>query len=155
MKNLVNLLKNKKLTISSMESCTGGLLSSEITNIDGSSKIFKLGLVTYSNEYKQLFGVSEKTINEYTVYSNEVSKEMAKTVSNIAKSDFGIGITGMLGTKDPNNENNNINTVYISIYNKQDDAYNNYKIEAYGNTRIEKKMYIVNFVREMLYEICK
>lgn len=155
MEKLVKILKNKSLTISSMESCTGGLFANEITNIDGSSKIFKLGLVTYCNEYKEHFGVSKETINEYTVYSNEVSKEMAKTVSNIAKSDFGIGITGMLGTKDPNNESNNINTVYISIYNRQEDAYNNYRIQAYGNTRIEKKIHIVNYIKEMLYEICK
>lgn len=155
MEKLVKLLKNKNITISSMESCTGGLFTSEITNIDGSSEIFRLGLVTYSNEYKKYFGVSKEIINEYTVYSNEVSKEMAKSVSNIAKSDFGIGITGMLGVKDPNNESDNINTVYISIYNKQNDINYNYKIEAYGSTRIEKKMHIVNYIKEMLYEICK
>ena len=155
MENLVNLLKNKNLTISSMESCTGGLFASELTNIDGSSEIFKLGLVTYCNEYKEHFGVSKKIINEYTVYSTEVSKEMAKSVSNIANSDFGIGITGMLGTKDPNNESNNINTVYVSIYKKQNDICYNYKIETFGNTRIEKKMYIVNYIKEKLYEICK
>lgn len=155
MEKLVNLLKNKNLTISSMESCTGGLFASELTNTEGSSSIFKLGLVTYCNEYKEYFGVSKEIINEYTVYSNEVSKEMAKSVSNIAKSDFGIGITGMLGTKDPKNENNNINTVYISIYEKQNGICYNYKIEIFENTRIEKKMYIVNYIKEKLYEICK
>lgn len=155
MEKLVKILKNKNLTISSMESCTGGLFASEITNINGSSEIFKLGLVTYSNEYKEYFGVSKKDIDEYTVYSNEVSNKMAKSVSNIAKSDFGIGITGMLGAKDPNNESENINTVYISIYSKQNDTCYNYKVKAYGDTRIEKKMHIVNYIKEMLYEICK
>lgn len=155
MKNLVNLLKNKNKTISSMESCTGGLFASEITNIDGSSEIFKLGLVTYCNEYKEYFGVSKELIDEYTVYSNEISQEMAKSVSKITKSDFGIGITGMLGVKDPNNENDDINTVYISIYEKQNDIYHNYKIQTLGNARIEKKMYIVNYIKEKLYEICK
>ena len=155
MEKLVNLLKNKNLTISSMESCTGGLFASELTNIDGSSSIFKLGLVTYCNEYKEYFGVSKEIINEYTVYSNEVSKEMAKSVSNIAKSDFGIGITGLLGIKDPNNESDAINTVYMSIYEKQKNIYHNYKIQALGNTRTEKKMYIVNYIKEKLYEICK
>ena len=155
MEKLVNLLKNKNKTISSMESCTGGLFASEITNIDGSSEIFKLGLVTYCNEYKEYFGVSKELINEYTVYSNEISQEMAKSVSNISKSDFSIGITGMLGVQDPNNENDNINTVYITIYEKQNNIYHNYKIQALGNTRIEKKLYIINYIKEKLYEICK
>lgn len=155
MEKLVNLLKNKNKTISSMESCTGGLFASEITNIDGSSEIFKLGLVTYCNEYKEYFGVSKELINEYTVYSNEISQEMAKSVLNIAKSDLSVGITGMLGIKDPNNENDDINTVYISIYEKQNNIYHNYKIQTLGNTRLEKKIYVVNYIKEKLYEICK
>lgn len=155
MENLVNLLKNKRQTISSMESCTGGLFASEITNINGSSDVFKLGLITYSNEYKEYFGVSKQTINEYTVYSNKVSREMAKTCSNIAKSDFGIGITGLLGVKDSQNPCKNINSIYISVYIKENDNYFDYKIETIGKTRLEKKKYIVNYLKERLYEICK
>lgn len=155
MEKLVKLLKNKKKTISSMESCTGGLFASEITNIDGSSAVFKLGLVTYSNEFKEYFGVSKQTINEYTVYSNEVSIEMAKAVCNISKSNFAVGITGMLGAVDPNNESDDINSVYISIYNKEKNENYDYKIEAKGNTRKEKKENIIEFVKERLYEICK
>lgn len=155
MEKLVKLLKNKNKTISSMESCTGGLFASEITNIDGSSEIFKLGLITYSNEYKEYFGVSQQIINEYTVYSNKVSKEMAKASCNIAKSDFSVGITGLLGAIDPNNKSDEINFVYVSIYDKENNAYFNYKIEAIGKTRIEKKNYIVKYIKERLYEICK
>ena len=155
MKNLVNLLKEKNKTISSMESCTGGLFANEITNIDGSSNIFKLGLITYSNEYKEYFGVRKETIDEYTVYSNEVSKEMAKKVQNISKSDFSIGITGMLGAIDPNNKSNNLNSVYITIYAKEDNKYYDFKIEAIGNTRKEKKEFVVSYIKEKLYEICK
>ena len=62
MKELIKFLINKNKTISCMESCTGGLLANEITNIDGASNVFKLGLVTYSNEYKEYFGVSKQTI---------------------------------------------------------------------------------------------
>ena len=155
MEKLVKLLKIKNKTISSMESCTGGMFASELTNIDGSSYVFKLGLVTYSNEYKQYFGVSRQTIDEYTVYSNEVSREMAKTCCNIANSDIGIGITGMLGTIDLNNKSDEINSVYISIYIKESDKYIDYKIEVIGKTRLEKKKYIVNYLKERLYEICK
>ena len=155
MENLVNILKSKNQTISCMESCTGGLLASELTNINGSSDVFKLGLVTYSNEYKEYFGVSKQTIEKYTVYSNEVSKEMAKRISEIAKSDFGIGITGQLGTKDLNNNSNKINTVYISIYSKENDKYYNYIIDAKGEKKFQKKCFVINYIKEKLYEICK
>ena len=155
MEKLVKILKEKNKTISCMESCTGGLLASEITNINGSSDVFKLGLVTYSNEYKIYFGVSEQTIKEYTVYSNEVSKEMAYNACRIAKSDYSVGITGMIGRLDPNNKSDKINQVYISIYSKYENKYYNYAIEPMGRERIQKKIYIVNFVKEKLYEICK
>ena len=118
MERLVKILKNNNQTISSMESCTGGLFASEITNINGASNVFKLGLVTYSNEYKEYFGIEKETIKKYSVYSNEVSAQMAKIISELAKSDFGIGITGQLGTKDLKNNSNNLNTVYITIYSK-------------------------------------
>ena len=155
MENLVKLLKNSNKTISSMESCTGGLFASEITNVSGASDVFELGLVTYSNKYKEYFGVSKSVIDEYTVYSTEVASEMAKRVSEISKSDFAVGITGMLGRIDPNNKSSNINSVYISIYSKENSMFYNYKIEATGKTRIEKKQYIISFVKEKLYEICK
>ena len=145
MEKLVKILKEKNKTISCMESCTGGLLASEITNINGSSDVFKLGLVTYSNEYKIYFGVSEQTIKEYTVYSNEVSKEMAYNACRIAKSDYSVGITGMIGRLDPNNKSDK----------KYENKYYNYAIEPMGRERIQKKIYIVNFVKEKLYEICK
>lgn len=155
MENLVNLLKNKNQTISSMESCTGGLFASELTNINGSSDVFKLGLVTYCNEFKEYFGVSGKSIEKYTVYSNEVSSEMAKAVSNIAKSDFGVGITGLLGTKDLKNNSTKLNTVYISIYSKDNNKYYNYIIEPIGENKFQKKCFVINYIKEKLYEICK
>ena len=115
MENLIKFLKNRNQTISCMESCTGGMLSSEITNIDGSSDVFNVGLVTYSNNWKEYFGVNKETIETYTVYSINVAKEMAKAVSELAKSDWGIGITGQLGKKDLKNNSNKLNTVYFAI----------------------------------------
>jgi len=79
-----------------MESCTGGFLASEITNVSGSSEVFHLGLVTYQNEEKIRFGVSDQTIEMYTVYSEEVAKEMAKGACQTANADWGIGTTGMI-----------------------------------------------------------
>ena len=63
MEEIIKMLKENNKTISSMESCTGGFFSSEITNVSGSGDIFKLGLVTYSNEFKEYFGVSKNLIS--------------------------------------------------------------------------------------------
>ncbi|MDO5555077.1 MAG: CinA family protein [Clostridia bacterium] len=155
MEKIINFLKSKNQTIASMESCTGGLFASELTNINDSSKVFKLGLITYSNEYKEYFGISKDTIKTYTVYSNEVANEMAKVICDLAKSDFGIGVTGQLGIKDFNNNNNKLNTVYISIYDKNNNKYYNYQIEAKGDNRLQRKYFIINYIKERLYEIFK
>ena len=88
MKDVVNALITKNKTISTMESCTGGLLASEITNIPDSSKILKFSAVTYSNEFKIKMGVNSNTIAKYTVYSIEVAKEMSKAISNFTNSDL-------------------------------------------------------------------
>lgn len=93
---IVNFLKESHQTISFMESCTGGYLANEITNISGASNVLKVSLVTYSNEYKIKFGVTKKTIDKYTVYSKETAMEMAKNVSDFANSDYSIGVTGEL-----------------------------------------------------------
>ena len=93
---IVKSLNEKNKTISFMESCTGGFLANEITNVSGASNVLKVSLVTYSNKYKMKFGVTKNTLEKYTVYSIETAKEMAKQVSDFAASDIGIGITGEL-----------------------------------------------------------
>lgn len=93
---IVKILKEKEKTLSFMESCTGGFLASQITNVSGSSNILKVSLVTYSNKYKMKFGVTKNTLDKYTVYSIETAKEMAKNVSDFATSTIGIGVTGEL-----------------------------------------------------------
>ena len=155
MKKIVEILKNKNQTISCMESCTGGMLASEITNIDGSSDVFSLGLITYSNECKEYFGVNKKIIDEYTVYSTNVAKEMAKTISNFAKSDWGIGITGQLGKKDLKNNSDELNTVYFAIYNSKENKCFDYMIHPGGENKLEKKQDVIKNIKERFYEICK
>lgn len=93
---IVKYLNENNKTISFMESCTGGFLASEITNVSGASNVLKVSLVTYSNEYKMKFGVTKNTLDKYTVYSEETAKEMAKNVAEFAKSNYGIGVTGEL-----------------------------------------------------------
>jgi len=95
---IVSLLKSKKLKISFAESCTGGKLSSAITSVSGSSKIFNLGLVTYSNQSKiKVLKVSKKIIRKYGSVSEQVCKAMVKNVSKIGKTNFSVSITGIAG----------------------------------------------------------
>lgn len=153
MKDLVNylILCNKK--ISTMESCTGGDVANEITNIEGASNIFGFGMVTYSNEYKIKQGVNKKTIEEYTVYSLEVANEMSRVVQNYTSSDYAIGITGQMRRVDPNNITDEDNRVYISIYDKEDDKYYNKIVIMNKKTRRENKRVVIEAVIEMFNSI--
>ena len=95
---IVNLLTKKKLTVSFAESCTGGLLASSITSISGSSKIFNMGLVTYSNNSKvKLLKVPKKTITYYGAVSYETCLLMVKNLSKISKSNISVSVTGVAG----------------------------------------------------------
>ena len=97
-KNIVKKLSKKKLKISLAESCTGGLLSSAITSISGSSKIFSLGLVAYSNQSKiKVLKVPKKTIRKYGAVSEQVCLAMVKNVSKIGKTSMSVSITGIAG----------------------------------------------------------
>lgn len=153
MKDLVNylILCNKK--ISTMESCTGGDVANEITNIEGASNIFGFGMVTYSNEYKIKQGVNKKTIEEYTVYSLEVANEMSRVVQNYTSSDYAVGITGQMRRVDPNNITNEDNKVYISIYDKEGDKYYNKIVIMNKKTRRDNKRVVIEAVIEMFDSI--
>ena len=95
---IVELLTKKKLTVSFAESCTGGLLASSITSISGSSKVFNMGLVTYSNNAKvKLLQVPKKTITKYGAVSYETCLSMVKNLSKISKANISISITGVAG----------------------------------------------------------
>ena len=97
-KKVVNKLKKKKLKISFAESCTGGLLSSTITSINGSSKVFTLGLVVYSNKSKtNILNVPNKIIKKYGSVSKQVCLVMVKNVSKISKTNISVSITGVAG----------------------------------------------------------
>tara|TARA_Y100000590_G_scaffold414505_1_gene511458 strand:- start:1844 stop:2317 length:474 start_codon:yes stop_codon:yes gene_type:complete len=97
---IVNLLKKKKLKISIAESCTGGLFSSSITSISGSSKVFTLGLVTYSNQAKiNNLNVPKKIIVKYGAVSYETCLSMVTKINKISKTNISVSITGIAGPK--------------------------------------------------------
>jgi nicotinamide-nucleotide amidase len=102
MKNLANKLVKKliqkKLKIAFAESCTGGMLSSTITSVSGSSKVFNLGLITYSNKAKMdVLKIPKKIITKYGAVSNECCLVMVKNLSKISKSNISVSITGVVG----------------------------------------------------------
>ena len=97
---VVKLLIKKKLKISFAESCTGGLLSSFITSISGSSKVFTIGLVTYSNNAKiKILKVPKKIIMKYGAVSYETCLSMVKNLNKISKTNISVSITGVAGPK--------------------------------------------------------
>ena len=112
---VVKLLSKKRLKISFAESCTGGLLSSYITSINGSSKIFTLGLVTYSNQTKiKILKVPKKIITKYGAVSYETCLSMVKNLSKISKTNISISITGVAGPKG-GTKKKPVGLVYIAI----------------------------------------
>ena len=95
---IVRLLKKKKLKISFAESCTGGILSSAITSVNGSSEVFKLGLVVYSNQSKtKVLKIPKKIIKKYGAVSSHVCLYMVKNLNKISKTDISVSITGIAG----------------------------------------------------------
>ena len=119
MKNLslkvVKLLRFKQIKISLAESCTGGLLASTITSISGSSKIFTLGLVTYSNQSKiKILKVPKKIIIKHGAVSCETCLSMVQNLSKISRSNISLSITGIAGPKG-GTKNKPVGLVYIGI----------------------------------------
>ena len=113
--NIVKLLTKKKLTVSFAESCTGGLLASSITSISGSSKVFNMGVVTYSNNAKvKLLKVPKKTITKHGAVSYETCLSMVKNLSKISRSNISISITGVAGPNGGTKEKP-VGLVYIGL----------------------------------------
>lgn len=153
MQRVVELLKEKNKTISTMESCTGGGVANAITNVSGASEVIKFSAVTYSNEYKIKMGVDENIINKYTVYSQQTANEMSKNISLFANSNYGVGITGQINKIDPNNITNENNKIYISIYDRDNDKFYNETLVAINDTREKNKEFIISKIADKLLEI--
>lgn len=150
-KEVVELLTKKNLHIATMESCTGGALASAITSVTGASEVLQFSAVTYSNEYKIKMGVSAEVIDKYSVYSMETACEMSSNISKFVNSDIGVGITGKLNAADTKNPQGKNNLVYISIYFRNKNTYENFTYEAvHGKTREWNKQQIVKSVEEKL-----
>lgn len=137
-------------TISTMESCTSGLIASMITDTEGASAIFPGGFVTYLNETKILVGVDADVIRKYGVYSKECAGAMARTAQEKLGTDIAIGITGTTGNIDPNNADSVQGQAFFCIRVK--DRIHSYEIreDVLGLSRHEIKQRYAERVFETL-----
>jgi len=114
-KKIISLIKRKKMKLAIVESCTGGMLSSAITSVSGSSKVFNLGLVTYSNQAKtNILKVPQKIIKKYGAVSVQCCLAMVNNLSKISNSKVCISITGIAGPKGGSKQKP-VGLVYIGI----------------------------------------
>ena len=138
LEDIVHYLIKNHISISTMESCTGGLLASLITDIPDASTILKFSAVTYSTEYKIKMGVPKEIIDKYTVYSKETAIEMAKAISKFTDSDLGVGITGRLVSNLEEEKG-----VDLCIYDKRYDKVYTTHIMITKSTRRENKIEVI------------
>ena len=135
---IVRLLKKKKLKISFAESCTGGILSSTITSVNGSSKVFKLGLVTYSNQSKtKVLRIPKKIIKKYGSVSYQVCLAMVKNVSKIGNTNMSVSITGIAGPK-KGTKKKPVGLVYVGIKRGNKISVKKYLFKNKGRSYIQK-----------------
>ena len=136
---IVSLLKRKKLKISIAESCTGGMLSSTITSVSGSSKVFTLGLVTYSNQSKiRILKVPNKIISKYGAVSVQCCLAMVNNLSKISMSKVCVSITGIAGPKGGSKQKP-VGLVYIGIRVGKKVIVNKCNFKNKGRTYIQKQ----------------
>ena len=136
---IVSLLKRKKLKIAVAESCTGGMLSNTITSVSGASKVFTLGLVTYSNQAKiSILKVPKKIINKYGAVSVQCCLAMVNNLSKISKAKSCVSITGIAGPKGGSKQKP-IGLVYIGIRVGKKVAINKCNFRNKGRLFIQKQ----------------
>ena len=138
MKSLIKLLTKKKLKISFVESCTGGLLASTITSIDGASKVFNLGLITYSNQAKiKILKVNKNIIKKYGAVSHECCSAMVKNLSRISRANINVSITGIAGPKGGTKQKP-VGLVYIGVKKGNKIQINKYLFKSKKRSLIQK-----------------
>ena len=138
MKSLIRILTKKKLKISFAESCTGGLLASTITSINGASKVFNLGLVTYSNQAKiKVLKVNKNIIKRYGAVSHECCTAMVKNLSKISKANINVSITGIAGPKG-GTKKKPVGLVYIGVKKGNKVYINRYLFKNKKRSSIQK-----------------
>ncbi len=151
-KKAVDALRDKKLTVATAESCTGGLVSAKITSVSGSSEVISFSMVTYSNEAKiEKLGVKRETIDSFGAVSEQTAREMAESIRRLADSDFGISVTGVAGPS--MSEGKAVGVVFIALATEGKTSVE--QLKAAPLTRDEVRENAANRALEMLFEAAK
>ncbi len=153
MKSLVRLLTQKKYKISFVESCTGGLLASSITSFNGASKIFNLGLITYSNQAKiKILKVDKKIIRKYGAVSHECCLAMVNNLTKISNADINVSITGIAGPKG-GTKNKPVGLVYIGVKKSNKISINKCLFKSKKRSSIQKAA--VKKALDLVFKVAK
>ena len=153
MKNLIKILNKRKLKIALAESCTGGLLASTITSNSGASKIFNLGLVTYSNQAKiKILKVNGNIIRKYGAVSYECCFAMVNNLSKISKANINVSITGIAGPKGGTKQKP-VGLVYIGVKKGKKTQINKCLFKSKKRSSIQKAT--VKKALELVFKIAK
>ena len=137
-KKIISLLKRKNLKLAIAESCTGGMLSSSITSVSGASKVFTMGLVTYSNESKMsILKVPKKIIQKHGAVSIQCCLSMVNNLSKISKSKMCVSITGIAGPKGGTKQKP-VGLVYIGVKNGKKIVVSKNQFKNKGRSAIQK-----------------
>ena len=135
---IIKLLKRKKLKMSFAESCTGGMLSSSITSVSGASKVFTMGLITYSNQAKiSVLKVPKKIIQKHGAVSIQCCLSMVNNLSKISKSKVCVSITGIAGPKGGTKQKP-VGLVYIGVKNQKKIIVSKNQFKNKGRSAIQK-----------------
>ena len=137
-KKIVKILTKKKLTIAFAESCTGGMVSSAITAINGSSKVFTFGLIVYSNKSKiNVLKIPKNIIKKYGAVSEQVCLTMLKNINKIAKTNISLSVTGIAGPRG-GTKKKPIGLVFVGIKKGNNILVKKYLFKNKGRTYIQK-----------------
>ena len=137
-KKIISQLLKKKFKLSIAESCTGGLVASTITSVSGASKVFNLGLVTYSNQAKvNILKVNKNIIKKYGAVSHECCSAMVKNLSRISKANINVSITGIAGPKGGTKQKP-VGLVYIGVKKGNKIQVNKYFFKSKKRSLIQK-----------------
>ncbi len=151
-KVILDYMESKNLTLSTAESCTGGYISHQLTQHQGSSKVFLGGAVTYSNSLKMsILGVSEKTLINYGAVSEETVKAMAEGAHSAFQSDYSIAVSGIAGP-DGGSEEKPVGTIWIAVTGKTKTISGKFN---FGNKRIQNIERTGTTALTLLYKLLK
>lgn len=154
---VVEYLKTKGITLSTAESCTGGMLSQMVTSVAGASKIYLGGVCSYTEEMKmKVLGVSESTLKKYSVYSSQVASEMSLGIMKLTGSMASVGITGLAGP-DGGTQEKPVGTVYVSVRYKDREIVKDLMLYKEYEKLNRNKIRTITTIKamEMIKELCE